>query len=173
MAYERTIKPEFWEDYKESTLPVPARLIHIVFWSISDKNNCIIYDIKKLKSEYPILDKIQISRYCKYLSKAGLIQFLSDNLLKIHPGKGLGLRRPYRMENYNVKAWMKLRGVVLKRDNYTCQYCGSNENLQADHIIPISKGGLDNLENLITACRKCNVRKKDLDVQVFKAKYNL
>ena len=38
----------------------------------------------------------------------------------------------------------------------SCCYCGSTENLAADHIIPRKQGGLDIGENLIWACRACN-----------------
>jgi len=57
-----------------------------------------------------------------------------------------------------------LRFDVLEKDNFTCQYCGAkttDENvlLEVDHIIPISKGGDNNIENLITSCKKCNIGK--------------
>lgn len=56
--------------------------------------------------------------------------------------------------------WRSLRELVFRRDNYTCQYCGvSGVSLQCDHVIPISKGGSNELSNLKTACKKCNASK--------------
>lgn len=67
-----------------------------------------------------------------------------------------------RMHNTNVKEWYSLRMKVFKRDKFTCQYCGKiGGKLEADHIIPFSKGGGDELSNLVTSCRKCNRQKKD------------
>jgi len=53
----------------------------------------------------------------------------------------------------------KLRFEVFKRDNFTCKYCGRKTPeviLEADHIIPISKGGTDDADNLVTSCYACN-----------------
>ena len=53
----------------------------------------------------------------------------------------------------------KLRFEVFKRDNFTCQYCGNKAPdviLEVDHITPVSKGGKNNILNLITSCRDCN-----------------
>ena len=61
-----------------------------------------------------------------------------------------------------------LRFEVFKRDSFTCQYCGRSAPevvLQVDHIQPVSKGGKNDLLNLITSCRDCNLGKgaKKLD----------
>lgn len=50
---------------------------------------------------------------------------------------------------------------ILKRDAYTCQYCGRNggERMTIDHIIPKSLGGRTVWENVVSACRACNLRK--------------
>lgn len=46
---------------------------------------------------------------------------------------------------------------ILKRDNYTCQYCGARGvPMTTDHIIPKKAGGIDSWENLVCACTKCN-----------------
>jgi len=50
---------------------------------------------------------------------------------------------------------------ILKRDAYTCQYCGQNggERMTIDHVIPRSLGGRTIWENVVSACRACNLRK--------------
>ena len=59
----------------------------------------------------------------------------------------------------------KLRFEILKRDNFTCQYCGKSQKdgatLHVDHIKPFSKGGRTIPENLVTACFECNIGKSD------------
>lgn len=57
----------------------------------------------------------------------------------------------------------KLRFEVFKRDSFTCQYCGRSAPdvvLQCDHIEPVSKGGTDDILNLITSCFDCNSGKR-------------
>lgn len=52
-----------------------------------------------------------------------------------------------------------LRFKVFERDEFTCQYCGKKPPkvvLEVDHIYPKSKGGTDDILNLITACLDCN-----------------
>jgi len=49
---------------------------------------------------------------------------------------------------------------VLRRDEYTCQYCGiKTSHLTIDHIIPRSSGGMHEWDNLVAACPACNHRK--------------
>ncbi len=58
----------------------------------------------------------------------------------------------------------RLRWRVLERDDFTCQYCGQSAPsvvLGVDHIIPVSKGGSDDMSNLRTACWSCNRGKGD------------
>ena len=59
-----------------------------------------------------------------------------------------------------------LRHEVFKRDNYACVECGASKEegtvLHIDHIIPVSKGGSDELSNLQTLCADCNLNKSDV-----------
>lgn len=51
---------------------------------------------------------------------------------------------------------------VYLRDSGTCQYCGkrcSPKELTIDHVIPVSKQGLENWGNVVAACRSCNQKK--------------
>ncbi|KAM0910522.1 hypothetical protein ACQ4PT_014090 [Festuca glaucescens] len=51
------------------------------------------------------------------------------------------------------------RKNILYRDHFTCQYCPSEDDLTIDHVIPTSRGGKWEWENLVTACSRCNSRK--------------
>lgn len=53
----------------------------------------------------------------------------------------------------------KMRFEVFKRDQFTCQYCGATPPsvvLECDHIVPVAKGGGNEIDNLVTACGPCN-----------------
>lgn len=63
---------------------------------------------------------------------------------------------------------LRLRFKVMQRDNFKCAICGSSPakdpsvELHIDHIIPWSKGGETEIDNLQTLCSKCNLGKSDL-----------
>ncbi|MEM7408380.1 MAG: HNH endonuclease [Pseudomonadota bacterium] len=51
---------------------------------------------------------------------------------------------------------------LFRRDNNICMYCGESfatRDLTRDHVVPVSRGGKDVWENVVTACRPCNHRK--------------
>lgn len=45
--------------------------------------------------------------------------------------------------------------------DYSCACCGKTDELTIDHILPLSKGGLDSIENIQPLCRSCNSRKNN------------
>ncbi len=52
--------------------------------------------------------------------------------------------------------------ALFARDAHLCLYCGhecSRPHLTRDHVMPLSKGGLDVWENVVSACFQCNSRK--------------
>jgi 5-methylcytosine-specific restriction endonuclease McrA len=54
------------------------------------------------------------------------------------------------------------RQNVYLRDGFRCQYCncsGSLLNLTLDHLIPLARGGKTSWDNIVTACKTCNLRK--------------
>ncbi len=78
------------------------------------------------------------------------------------------LRRQRKVENavalQNLKHQPSVRRgipddvklLVMQRDHGQCCHCGSVTELQYDHIIPVSRGGSDNAENLQVLCGPCN-----------------
>jgi hypothetical protein len=55
----------------------------------------------------------------------------------------------------------EVRIAVWRRDEGKCVKCGSRENLEYDHIIPISKGGSNTVRNIELLCEKCNREKSN------------
>ena len=58
----------------------------------------------------------------------------------------------------------RLYSVVAQRANRICEYCHAPEavfnfDFEVDHIIPLSRGGTSELNNLALACRSCNAYK--------------
>lgn len=53
------------------------------------------------------------------------------------------------------------RREVFRRDNHTCQYCGSTRQLTLDHVIPRSRSGTHTWDNVVTACSPCNAIKSN------------
>lgn len=52
-----------------------------------------------------------------------------------------------------------LRFAILKRDLFTCRYCGASApqaHVEVEHIVPLKQGGNNKPEDLITSCRPCN-----------------
>jgi 5-methylcytosine-specific restriction endonuclease McrA len=69
---------------------------------------------------------------------------------------------PYRFRRQVTNTFL------FARDDYTCQYCGRRRNelkgrqfLTRDHIIPVSRGGENRWDNVVTSCSSCNHRKGD------------
>lgn len=63
------------------------------------------------------------------------------------------------MEDKRKSIPKRIRFEVFKRDKFTCQYCGRmapDVVLEVDHIEPVSKGGSNDILNLVTACKDCN-----------------
>ena len=48
---------------------------------------------------------------------------------------------------------------LFLRDRFVCQYCGANNDLTFDHLVPRSRGGQTTWENVVAACSPCNLRK--------------
>lgn len=96
-----------------------------------------------------------------------------DVLKSIDSSKLIDGRRFYSGEVWKsierverAKVSNELRQEIFERDGFTCVICGSTEkeSLEIDHIMPISKGGKTEPDNLQTLCHDCNIRKgNDID----------
>lgn len=90
----------------------------------------------------------------------------SDGLLLRTPCYTFRLPSVIRLVRYIKRPYMV--GVtfskknVFKRDRNVCQYCGlRGEDMTIDHVIPRSRGGKTSWENVVVACKRCNIKKGD------------
>ncbi len=86
--------------------------------------------------------------------------------------EGNGFKRPtiVRLNKYVYIPHKKVtlsRYNIYRRDDYTCVYCPSKENLTIDHVKPKSKGGKNTWENLATCCGSCNLEKGNMPLSEY------
>jgi 5-methylcytosine-specific restriction endonuclease McrA len=58
------------------------------------------------------------------------------------------------------KEWLQM----CKDNNGCCSYCGRKTALEMDHVIPLTKGGVHGVDNIVPACKKCNSSKHAEDL---------
>lgn len=72
-----------------------------------------------------------------------------------------------QLKNYIARQWDRhvnfSRQNIFFRDNFTCQYCHerfSPHKLTLEHVLPRSRGGKTNWQNIVASCFPCNQRKR-------------
>jgi len=65
-----------------------------------------------------------------------------------------------RMRMYACLYNRSIKKILIKEES-RCNYCLSDKNLTIDHIIPISKGGKNSLDNVQVLCSTCNIKKNN------------
>jgi hypothetical protein len=100
---------------------------------------CRLYCSDGCKQECPIYNKSYLSLIKEDAIRAGLIE----------------------PDDYNREVQPELRKLVLARDNYTCQICGSTHNLHCHHYVGIWQDQLESadMDNCVTLCRNCHIYK--------------
>ncbi|HEX6465022.1 MAG TPA: HNH endonuclease signature motif containing protein [Vicinamibacterales bacterium] len=74
-----------------------------------------------------------------------------------------GRRSIHALDTLRAKA-RQLRRAILERDGYRCQICGVpvvEDDVEIDHVVPLSRGGDSSPANLQAACARCNRRKSN------------
>lgn len=97
------------------------------------------------------------------LSKAEVLEYYDDvevtSVNDVFPLPAV-MKVCFYVKANSEKATVSRKSIMI-RDAYECQYCGSKEDLTIDHVIPVSKGGKWEWNNLVAACSRCNVKKSN------------
>ncbi len=81
-------------------------------------------------------------------------------------GQSYRARRRAAEGSFTAAEWLALVAAHHGR----CAYCGAIAPLEADHRVPLARGGSNTIENILPACRSCNAKKHLLTEEQFRAR---
>jgi len=73
------------------------------------------------------------------------------------------------LPSFAATEWLAL----VERYEGCCAYCGANAPLQAEHRTPLARGGTNTIDNILPACATCNLRKRVMTEEEFRARLAL
>ena len=165
---------QFYEN-KDNIRPAEALEFFALLENPTDFLECRLNRLDQLKDEAEIeLAKLN-SEYDFLSKKLSLINNTSDIFDKVSTNQyiidlGNNIYNSFGDEDIKMDATVrnipgKVRLDVFERDDYKCQMCGRTVEdgikLHIDHIVPFSKGGSNDMDNLQVLCHECNLAKHD------------
>ena len=126
-----------------------------------------------MKYKYVFFGRIKTTQVqCPNCETWQFIDIECDNCGILFKEKLENEKPEYRTEVVTWRASIKrsIKEAVFQRDEYICHYCGIHcfesyiqdpKSVTIDHAYPISAGGRNNIDNLITCCKECNLTKLD------------
>ncbi len=131
--------------------------------------NCHHHTIEKLycceckKQHRSVVEILDIGFYCLDCFTKNLQSLYGENdleyiMCKLLEDVDYDIRKEMKRKQRSLMT-LKLRYIILKRDNFKCVICGNtseHSRLEIDHIIPVDAGGKTTEDNLQTLCFKCN-----------------
>lgn len=178
MARARNIKPGFFTNDDLAECDPYARILFVGLWTIADREGRLEDRPKKIKVLTLPFDDVNIDSLLATLSQKGFInryQVEGQEYIQIvnwakhqnphHKEIASVIPAPTDHKDTVCDGYIPLsntiRDRIKERDGMKCNYCGDTDELQVDHIIPVSKGGNSTDDNLQIICKKCNVLKSN------------
>jgi len=121
-------------------------------WDFSINGICAV--IKEGKTSiYSVIKELRINKYCSYSIFKNKGRIIKYNYIFYDTPYFINYK-----DQLKDKRWKKLANKIRKRDNYTCQKCGSHEHLQVHHKKYIKNRLAWEYDdsNLITLCSDCH-----------------
>lgn len=138
--------PSVLEDYAFVSLPDASKAHLLLIWALASRiDNKIPDDSRFIHNAIGAHSKVDLG----LLTRHGF-------LVEWSPESGMGKREPWATRYVSAET----RAAILARDNSQCVACGATNDIEIDHIVPISRGGTGDPSNLQAMCRSCNRRKR-------------
>lgn len=159
----KVIIDNYKKQYQEYIKDVPSFILDLDENGFYSRLGFATIDESILEIEYKFV----------YTSNGGMAQrsfsvpMTEENIIELINQLENKLTTTAQIKEQRALMTRKLRAYIKERDNYTCCICKNsvynepNLLLEVDHIIPISKGGMTEENNLQTLCWKCNRTKAD------------
>ena len=159
----KVIIDNYKKQYQEYIRDVPSFILDLDENGFYSRLGFATIDESILEIEYKFV----------YTSNGGMAQrsfsvpMTEENIIELINQLENKLTTTAQIKEQRALMTRKLRAYIKERDNYTCCICKNsvynepNLLLEVDHIIPISKGGMTEENNLQTLCWKCNRAKAD------------
>lgn len=159
----KVIIDNYKKQYQEYIKDVPSFILDLDENGFYSRLGFATIDESILEIEYKFV----------YTSNGGMAQrsfsvpMTEENIIELINQLENKLTTTAQIKEQRALMTRKLRAYIKERDNYTCCICKNsvynepNLLLEVDHIIPISKGGMTEENNLQTLCWKCNRAKAD------------
>ena len=174
MARSRNIKPGFFKNEDLAELSFETRLLFIGLWTVADREGRLEDRPKRIRVELFPYDNVDVESMINDLENSGfLFRYRASNKDYLQINNFIKHQNPHYREvaseipppsgkedkivAKNITRTQRAR--ILERDNYTCQHCGATEQLCIDHVLPVSRGGTSDDDNLQALCMSCNTRK--------------
>lgn len=152
----------------------PQLLDTLNYANLSDKAKLGLIELMLVSKKVNRYGKLpEIKDICFYTRRD--IQWWFDALLELDSSnltfvgddeiRRVKTSREIASDHYEIRRsnWSFIRRIlsqiIFLRDGKVCARCGATDDLTIDHIIPIIKGGSDEVTNLQVLCRKCNSSK--------------
>jgi len=139
--------------------------LEVLILSISPNARSLLVRCKNCQREYHIKmesddpEKI-INRFNSFME--GRNSYLTDTKDALPIWRMVIKKR--QITNLREPIPTSVKKAVWKRDEGKCVICGSELELEYDHIIPVAKGGASTIQNIQILCKKCN-RKKHASIE--------
>ena len=175
MARARNIKPGFFRNEVIAELPMFTRLLFIGLWCIADREGRFEDRPKRIKMELFPADDVDVGEALGELESSGFIvryescgnkyaqiNNFTKHQVPHHKEVASEIPAPPGFKQITKHAYdvpAATRNNVFARDGGCCLKCGSINDLSIDHIVALSNGGDNSVENLQTLCKGCNSSK--------------
>lgn len=174
----RNIKPGFYKNEELAECSFAARLLAPGLWMMADREGRLEDRPKRIKAELFPYDTFDVDALLVELVACGHIKrYEASDRRYIQIVKFTEHQQPHHMEIKSVipapegfadkyshdPIGVPTRRRIYERDSHRCVLCATTNALSIDHIVPITKGGTSDDDNLRTLCKSCNSSKGNRD----------
>jgi len=145
-----------WKDYKQFSRTLTRKILS----SHPKTSQELLHLIQSIRHPFFTFNEVPQKDFIQEFPSEDILR----RLVTLYPSRRL--KETDRRERRKTIS-KRLRVLILQRDGFRCKMCGKTSRettLEVDHIIPLSRGGTDSLDNLQTLCVDCNKGKSDLRI---------